>query len=202
MEYFRSNMAMGLYQRRTTLTDRIIVDEKQKLIYIFGLYRGQNIGVMKIRDNNEFELLDDEILPPEDIGYSLCNSTNYMIYAFDSVVIIFHQSITSSDIWCCDLRNKKWFKSKYKMPCMEEYNVVNGEDNFVYFILYGSDTVAFNFKISLFDIIPSEMYEINKEKNRMLINGFMNNITKDTDHICPDCLINVVSLYYPQFLYV
>ena len=36
----------------------------------------------------------------------------------------------------------------------------------------------------------------------MLINGYINNIAKDTDHFCPDTLINVILLYYPQFLYV
>ena len=47
------------------------------------------------------------------------------------------------------------------MPFMPRCNIVNGEDNFIYFIVYGS--IAVNFKISLFDIIPSEIYEINKE---------------------------------------
>ena len=46
------------------------------------------------------------------------------------------------------------------------------------------------------------MHEINKENNRILINAYMNNIAKGTNHVCPDALMNVALLYYPSFLYV
>ena len=32
-------------------------------------------------------------------------------------------------------------------------------DNYVYFIFYGDDPAGFNFKVSLFDIIPWELYD-------------------------------------------
>ena len=46
------------------LEDRIIVDEKKKLIYIFDVKYDKNIRVLEIRDNNKFELLNDKIYIP------------------------------------------------------------------------------------------------------------------------------------------
>ena len=68
--------------------------------------------------------------------------------------------------------------------------------------------VTLNFKISLFDIIPLEMYENNKENNRIyiLINGYINHNAKDTDRICPDypsfmsvCLIATLTIFLLSF---
>ena len=187
-----------------TFDDWIIIDEKTKLIYIFDIYNDKNIRVLKMKDNNEFESLNDEILIPEDVRGGLCESiaARFLIHIYDSVVISFPTSSYWSDIWCLDLKNKRWFKSKYKIPYMHQCTLVNGMDNFVYFLDYKKSEVAVNFKISLSDIIPSEMYEINKENNTILINGYMNDIAKDTDYICPDSLMNLVLLYYPSLWYV
>ena len=68
-------------------------------------------------------------------------------------------------------RNKTWFKSKYEMRFTEPCIVVDGEDDYRYFIYYRKSPPGFNFKICLFDIIPLEIYEINTDENMSLIHG-------------------------------
>ena len=89
---------------RPTLKDKIIVDEKKKLIYVIqndqSTYYVQKIHVMKMRDNNEFELSNDEISVPQHIcNVAFIRSAENIIYAFDSVIIMFCRN-AERYIWC------------------------------------------------------------------------------------------------------
>ena len=58
-----------------------------------------------------------------------------------------------------------------------------------------------NFKINLIDIIPKEIYGDYDQENRCLVNGFINEIANSLNLICHDSVIDVILMYYPQFLY-
>ena len=184
---------------------RIIFDDENGIIYVSDLKKNKKIYMVQIGDNNEFEWIDDEISHPPNLKF-ISDHAYSIIYVYQRLIILIFNDLSNSDIWCLDLRNKKWFKSEYLMPFTVRWNVVNGEDNYLYFICYKDSRRQIgyrcNFKISLFDIIPWEIYQINKDQNMILIHGFINDIAKQIDLICPDSLINVILLYYPPFLYV
>ena len=118
---------------------------------------------------------------------------------FDSGIF---RSNKCGNIWILDLRNKTWHKSKYQIPYTVESNVIDGKDNFIYFIYHGTNPAAFNFKVSLFDIIPSEIYENDTKQNCILIHGFIKDVVRRSEMICPDSLINMIVMYYSKLMYV
>ena len=178
----------------------VFVDEEKNLIYAFDKELPPNVCCMKFIDWEGLELLQDKISSPWDDISSLILCS--MVHVYNCLIIVFFRSNKCGDIWVLDLRNKEWFKSKYQIPFTCQSNVIDGKDNFIYFVCHGTNPASFNFKVSLFDIIPSEVYETDTEENCVLIHGFMKDISRNSDMIYPDSLINVIAVYYSRLLYV
>ena len=125
------------------------------------------------------------------------------VYAYDSLFIVFFHEDAKRDIWCLDARHDEWYKSELKAPYIngESCCVIDGGDNYVYFVGYGND-MTYNFKMNLFYIIPPELHTFQDKMNGLMIHGFINEIANDIDKICPTSLIDLVFMYYPQFLYL
>ena len=146
-------------------------------------------------------MVSDSILLPADTKESHVTNAHSMIQVYGCVIIYIINDARNTNVWCLDLRNREWYKSKYQMPFTNPYVVVNGMDNFVYFIHYGDEPRGFNFKINLLDIIPSEIYGLQTQENKSLIHGYMVDIATCCDRIFPDTLIDLIVMFYPQLLY-
>ena len=203
IKYFEPILNLGSLIVPRRGDPKFVVDEHRSLIYAFDGKYHSNIHHIKITDDNGWEITENEapVPSPEDTSFVL-RYNHSMIYVYGCLILMMFRHCKSTDIWILDLRNKTWYKSESKMPYTFDSNVIDGMDNFIYFIFHGKNDEGYNFKISLFDIIPSEVYENGEEENYILVQGFMNGIGSKSELICPDSLLNVIAMYYPKLLYV
>ena len=178
----------------------LLADEEKKMIYAFDNESSPNIRCIKIKNGGLLELEENKISSPKDEHFHL--GQHLMVYVYNCLIVVFFRSKQCGDIWVLDLRNETWYKSKYQIPYTQWLKVIDGRDNFVYFIYHGQDPAAFNYKVSLFDIIPSEVYDNDKGENYILVHGFMHGIAKGSELVCPDSLISMIAMYYSKLLYV
>ena len=141
---------------------------------------------------------------PEEIKFKIPHTDTWRgLIVYECLFIIFFIARDCTDIWCLDLKDDKWYKSKSKSLHVDRNScfIINGEDNFAYFIGYCEPNgPRWNLKLSLIDIIPEELQNKYKNESKILVHGFMNIVSKKSRKLCPMSLIQIISLYYSPFL--
>ena len=182
------------------------IDSEQDGKYLYGI--SDNYDQLTFKQWNElriFEKTMDSIMKTKfaaiQFPAEIAEKNGYGIHAYKYLIILYFPHDCKGYFWCLDLRNRKWYKSKLRSPYLNAPHIFNGMDNYLYIMQLYQENGHYNIKYNLLDIIPQELHGNNMQENMMLIHGFMNEIGKKNDLLCPNSLINIVCMYYPQFLY-
>lgn len=185
----------------------IYIQSLQKLM-LFGGNWNQEIFVCDLYEQNqaEFEWTSCDIIMPHRAGWG----SYHVISAFDIIVFVFYlRSAQNYDIYCLDLKfkNEKWYECEYKCKGNEdgtvEYQyVVKTDNNDIHFIGFRNESRCHT-KVSLFDLVPMELYEVHSKYYQLLIIGYFKNLKQENDLNYPEIpsvLKELVVLYYPALL--
>eukprot|EP01084_Bolivina_argentea_P034332 63542_1 len=110
------------------------------------------------------------------------------------------------DIYCLDLFKTKWYKLPYKLPKnydpgfeFDGSRVVKSRDNYAYFLNFR--TQKFIGRISLYELIPKQLYESYKQYYELLIMGNLRELEKNKQYPhLPHVLKKWIVQYFPCFV--
>ncbi len=179
----------------------LYIQMKKQMMILGGSYT-DNIYHCKITEPFEWKLMSNVKMP------HLCNKygyvPNYDILSFCDVIIAFYfDGICCNDIWCLDLLNYKWFKSKYSVP-----KSIATSDEYSYFIknINTSDIHVLDFVnkqhfiINAHNIFSNEMIKQRRKHFNTLIFGFIGNEEINAVLNIPWTLKQLILLYFPLFI--
>ena len=185
----------------------IYIQSLQRLM-LFGGNWNQEIFCCKLYEKNQenYEWESYDKIMPHRAGWG----SYHVILAFDVIVFVFYlRTAQNYDIWCLDLKfeSEEWYKCGYKCKGNEdgaiEYQyVVKARNNDVHIIGFGDDTQCHT-KVSLFDLVPMDLYEMHSKHYQLLVIGYFKKLNQESDlnyPQIPSVLIDLVSLYYPALL--
>ena len=121
-------------------------------------------------------------------------------FDFDQIIFYFDvQDDTHWDIWCLDLdHNDKWYKSQYSLPVRWGHMFVD-INNDVHLMRCRSRIC--HWKASLFDLIPVEIMQLNRQKYDLLIIGFVKEFERKNEMtFIPMYLQKLIIVFYLIFV--
>lgn len=127
---------------------------------------------------------------------------NNYVQIYNDLIMVINQG----NIAFMNLLSHKWHEAEMKIPILDNYyriKVINGENNYLYFMLDKAYTY-YMIKLNCLDIIPSALtVEYLDIKYKSLVMAFTNNFERNHRlfDIIPDCLKKAMIQYIPCFLY-
>ena len=149
----------------------------QSKLYNFGLSKILTCYIDDSRDSqNHYFWRESQLKMPFKVSsiFELINFST--ILGFDNVLFLFYFPTTGcKHIYCLDLLNMKWIKTKYCVPTQ-----IQSPFN-VFVFKYGNDAHLidffnkYHFKINLYKIIPNEVIQTHREYHRASIMNYIRN---------------------------
>ena len=164
------------------------IDEKNKTV---SDWRKYDIG--EIPENKDRLFFSDSFI----LGW------DQVIFWFDD----YCESIKDAKIWCLDLEhNDKWYQSPHNFPDFEYKSdniapyVIKDDDNYAHLMSFWADDNR-HFKVSLWDLLPTEIIKMNRERFDALIIGYIKEFEKrNTMIFIPMYLKKIIVQFYPLFV--
>ena len=151
---------------------QLVFLSKRRQLMCLGSYNSRSMFVLNVDDSIEWHLLSGVEMPFE------INNIHYQIHlGFKNVIFVFQYGGDSSGcIWCLDLLEMCWHKSLVTIPsrCVFDLNensacIVKNRVN----IHIVNIVVGYNYKVSLYDMLPKAVLKGYKKHVAQLVEGFV-----------------------------
>ena len=176
---------------------KLIYYESKDTLFIMGGYHCSVICSFGVKDESGWIKYEQEM--PHNVNNDMYDA----ILAFDNIIFVFYfQTSGSTDIYCFDLINNKWFKSKYCIPggmySSSRIFVIKHGTNMAHILDFG---VKKHVKVCLIDLIPNELKKLHQNRFNKLVIGYVKRQEKVCDiYNVPFVLKQLIFKYFPQFL--
>ena len=156
-----------------------------------------------IKENNARQewKLHDTLKMPHCVGWE----TDYDVLIIGDILFVFYFDahndedidVKYNDIWCLNLLDNKWYKSKYDAPSglkRKSYSMKLKASNIIHLLNF---EYQLHFKIDLHDLLSMEFIKARRDYYNPLVIGYVKQKEKDCKTNIPFVLRQLILEYFP-----
>ena len=176
-----------------TFEPKLAYNSFSKQLMVLGGEDSVDIWTCDIKTNVKW-ILNIELKMPHKILYV----NHYDVLFIGDILFVFYHGTKYNDIWCLDLLNELWYKSKYIVPeVVHSYCYIMKIVNNAYVHILDFEN-GMHFKINFHDLLPIEFIKARREYYKSLVFAYIRQqVKRQSITNIPLVLKRLILNYFP-----